>query len=45
MHPNPDVVLRCVESCLGAGSRYVDITAGAFLEQRLVEIGLLSRPT
>jgi isopenicillin N synthase-like dioxygenase len=45
IHPNPEVVLRCVESCLGAGSRYVDMTAGAFLEQRLVEIGLLSRPT
>ena len=41
MHPNPDVVLRCVESCLGDGAKHADITAGAFLEQRLQEIGLL----
>ena len=40
MHPDPDVVLRCVDSCVGAGAKYADITAGAFLEQRLQEIGL-----
>ena len=41
MHPDPDVTLSCIESCVGAGARYPDITAGAFLEQRLQEIGLL----
>lgn len=41
MHPDPDVVLSCVPSCRGAGARYPDITAGAFLENRLREIGLL----
>jgi hypothetical protein len=40
MHPNADVVLRCLDSCTGAGARYSDITAGEFLEQRLQEIGL-----
>jgi isopenicillin N synthase-like dioxygenase len=45
MHPNLDVVLRCVESCIRAGAKYADITAGAFLEQRLEEIGLLHRQT
>jgi isopenicillin N synthase-like dioxygenase len=40
MHPNADVVLRCVDSCTGAGARYSNITAGEFLEQRLQEIGL-----
>jgi len=43
MHPNANVVLRCVESCVGAGAKYAEITAGAFLEQRLQEIGLLRR--
>jgi isopenicillin N synthase-like dioxygenase len=40
MHPNPDVVLRSVDSCLGSGAKYPDLTAGEFLEQRLREIGL-----
>ena len=43
MHPNPDVTLSCIESCIGSGAKYPDITAGAFLEQRLQEIGLLRR--
>jgi isopenicillin N synthase-like dioxygenase len=43
MHPNPDFTLSCIESCIGAGARYSDVTAGAFLEQRLQEIGLLQR--
>ncbi len=42
MHPDPDVVLTCMRSCIGAGAKYADITAGAFLEQRLREIGLLT---
>ena len=41
MHPDSDVVLSCIDSCIGAGTRYADITAGAYLEQRLREIGLL----
>ena len=45
MHPNSDVVLRCVESCIGQAPKYADITAGEFLEQRLREIGLLDRQT
>jgi isopenicillin N synthase-like dioxygenase len=41
MHPNTDVVLECVPSCVGSGVKHPEITAGAFLEQRLREIGLL----
>jgi isopenicillin N synthase-like dioxygenase len=44
MHPDADVVLRCLPSCVGAGAKYADIRAGAFLQQRLVEIGLVSTP-
>ena len=40
MHPHPDAVLSCIESCKGAGAKYPDITAHAFLMQRLKEIGL-----
>lgn len=40
MHPNPDVVLRCVPSCVGAGVKQPEITAGEFLKERLREIGL-----
>ena len=44
MHPDADVVLRCLPSCVGAGAKYADIRAGAFLEQRLKEIGLIKTP-
>ncbi len=40
MHPNPDALLTCLESCRGNGAKYPDITAGDFLKQRLKEIGL-----
>ncbi len=40
VHPHSDVVLSCIESCVGSGARYEDITAGDFLNQRLQEIGL-----
>ena len=40
VHPNSDVILSCLASCVGTGAKYADITAGAFLEQRLREIGL-----
>jgi isopenicillin N synthase-like dioxygenase len=41
MHPDSDVMLRCLPSCVGAGAKYPDIRAGAFLEERLTAIGLL----
>jgi isopenicillin N synthase-like dioxygenase len=41
MHPDADVVLGCLPSCVGTGAKYADIRAGTFLEQRLTEIGLL----
>lgn len=42
MHPHPSVTLTCLESCIGDGAKYPDISAEAFLEQRLKEIGLTS---
>jgi isopenicillin N synthase-like dioxygenase len=41
MHPSSDVSLKCLPSCLGDGAKYPEITAGAFLAQRLKEIGLI----
>jgi len=41
MHPNSSALLRCLPSCVGSGARYPEISAGAFLAQRLKEIGLL----
>ena len=41
MHPNSDVVLSCIASCVGSGAKYPDIAAEVFLEQRLRAIGLL----
>ncbi|MEM8985458.1 MAG: 2-oxoglutarate and iron-dependent oxygenase domain-containing protein [Pseudomonadota bacterium] len=41
MHPNSDAMLSCLPSCKGDGAKYPDITAGAFLQQRLREIGLM----
>jgi len=42
MHPRSDMKLDCLDSCVDADrpKAYQDITAGRFLEQRLVEIGL-----
>lgn len=42
MHPRSDMDLSCLPSCITAENpkRYEDITAGAFLQQRLAEIGL-----
>lgn len=40
MHPRSDALLSCIESCRGAGAKYPDISADAFLKQRLREIGL-----
>ncbi|OIQ16469.1 MAG: oxidoreductase [Bacteriovorax sp. MedPE-SWde] len=41
VHPHSKAELNCLESCIGAGKKYEDITAGDFLNQRLREIGLL----
>lgn len=41
IHPHPNASLACLPSCRGDGAKYPDILAGAFLEQRLREIGLI----
>lgn len=40
MHPNPDVLLTCLDSCRGTGARYPDVLADDFLQERLRDIGL-----
>jgi isopenicillin N synthase-like dioxygenase len=40
MHPSVETSLACLASCIGDGAKYPPITAGAFLQQRLREIGL-----
>jgi isopenicillin N synthase-like dioxygenase len=42
MHPRSDMDLTCLESCIDAGhpKLYEDITAGEFLNERLIELGL-----
>jgi isopenicillin N synthase-like dioxygenase len=40
IHPNPEAMLTCLDSCVGDGAKYPDILAQEFLEQRLHEIGL-----
>jgi isopenicillin N synthase-like dioxygenase len=41
MHPNSDVSLACLPSCSGDGAKYAPTSAGAYLQERLREIGLL----
>lgn len=41
MHPHPNALLSCLESCIGEKAKYPDITANDFLMQRLREIGLM----
>lgn len=43
MHPRADMPLNCLEECIDKDhpKAYKDITAGDFLYQRLVEIGLI----
>jgi len=41
VHPHSKAMLSCLPSCVGAGAKYADITAGDFLSQRLREIGLM----
>jgi isopenicillin N synthase-like dioxygenase len=40
MHPSVETSLACLPSCLGDGAKFPPIKAGAFLQQRLAEIGL-----
>ena len=41
VHPNPDTVLSCVPSCIGAGEKYPPINSHEWLLIRLKEIGLM----
>lgn len=41
MHPDSDVELACLPSCIGAGAKYPPIRADVFLEERLRAIGLI----
>lgn len=45
MHPRSEMKLNCLEECIDENhpKHYEDITAGEFLHQRLVEIGLLKK--
>ena len=45
MHPRSEMPLDCLEQCIDEETpkQYEDITAGDFLHQRLVEIGLLKK--
>ncbi len=40
VHPNPEVDLKCIPSCKGAGEKYPAINSHEFLMKRLKEIGL-----
>ncbi|MBB6004681.1 isopenicillin N synthase family oxygenase [Arcicella rosea] len=42
MHPRSEMNLTCLESCVDANhpKMYVDMTAGEFLNERLIELGL-----
>lgn len=44
MHPRSEMDLTCLPSCVSAENpkQYSDMTAGAFLEERLRELGLLA---
>jgi isopenicillin N synthase-like dioxygenase len=45
LHPRSDMKLDCLEECIDQNNpkQYEDITAGDFLHQRLVEIGLIKK--
>ncbi|MDB5263287.1 MAG: flavonol synthase [Adhaeribacter sp.] len=45
MHPRSEMDLTCLESCIDAENpkAYTDITAGDFLTERLIELGLLKK--
>lgn len=45
MHPRSDMKLNCLDACVDAAhpKAFEDITAGDFLHQRLLEIGLIKK--
>jgi isopenicillin N synthase-like dioxygenase len=45
MHPRSDMKLNCLDECIDENhpKAFADITAGDFLHQRLVEIGLIKK--
>lgn len=45
MHPRSEMDLTCLESCIDAENpkAYTDITAGDFLTERLIDLGLLKK--
>jgi hypothetical protein len=45
MHPRSDMKLNCLPECVDERNpkAFDDITAGEFLQQRLVEIGLIKK--
>jgi hypothetical protein len=45
MHPRSEMDLTCLESCIDTENpkAYTDITAGGFLTERLIELGLLKK--
>lgn len=42
LHPKSDVSLRCLDSCIDSNhpKAYTDVTAGDYLNERLIELGL-----
>ena len=42
LHPSSDMNLTCLDSCISAENpkAYEDMTAGEFLTERLIELGL-----
>jgi hypothetical protein len=45
MHPISDMKLDVLDSCIDADNpkQYDDITAGEFLNERLIELGLIKK--
>ena len=40
VHPHPEAMLTCIDSCKGEGEKYPPINSNEFLLQRLRDIGL-----
>ena len=45
MHPISEMPLNCLENCIDENhpKQYIDITAGDFLNERLIELGLIKK--
>jgi len=45
LHPKSEVRLDCLESCIDANhpKKYDDMSAGEYLHNRLIEIGLINK--